>query len=115
MDPKTKRTLLFLIGCMGTRLALVWLAYKYPNLLRPMSFLALCISIGFMYIWARGLRQHPAEAGGEKVWWNNLRPVHSLLWGTFAYMAFNKSPNAWKVLAVDVTLGFSAWASHRLL
>ena len=30
-------------------------------------------------------------------------------------MAFTESPNAWKVLAVDVSLGFGAWASHRLI
>ena len=108
----TKRTLEFLIGCMGSRVALVWLAYAYPHILRPM---ALCISSGFMYIWANGLRQNPAETGGEKVWWNDMRPVHSVLWGTFAYMAFNGSPNAWKVLALDVTIGFSAWVKHRIL
>jgi hypothetical protein len=62
---------------MGTRVALVYLAYKYPQFLRPMSFMALAISLGFMYIWANGLRQNPAEAGGEKVWWNDMRPVHS--------------------------------------
>ena len=42
MDPATKRTLLFLIGCMG-------------------------------------------------------------------------SPDAWKVLAVDVTIGFGSWVNHRIL
>ena len=115
MDPATKRTLLFLIGCMGSRLALVYLAYTYPQFLRPMSFMALAISLGFMYIWANGLRQNPAEAGGEKVWWNDLRPVHSILWGTFAYMAYNGSPDAWKVLAVDVTIGFGSWVNHRIL
>jgi hypothetical protein len=63
---------------MGSRVAIVYLAYKYPKLLRPLS-----ISIGFMYIWVNGLRQNPAEAGGEKVWWNDLRPVHSALLPTW--------------------------------
>jgi hypothetical protein len=111
----TKRILLFLIGCIGSRVALVLLAYNYPKLLFPMSFIALTISLGFMYIWVNNLRQHPAEAGGDKVWWNDMRPIHSLLWGTFAYMAYNGSPNAWKILALDVTLGFSVWVNHRIL
>ena len=41
MDLQTKRTLLFLIGCMGTRLSLVWLAYKFPQYLKLMGLLAL--------------------------------------------------------------------------
>ena len=51
---------------------------------------------------------------GVKVWWNDMRPVHSILWGTFAYMAYNGSHDAWKVLALDVTIGFSAWVNHRI-
>ena len=86
MDPATTRTLMFLIGCMGTRVALVYLAYKYPQFLRPMSFMALAISLGFMYIWANGLRQNPSEAGGGKGWWNGMRPVHPGLWGDFSHM-----------------------------
>ena len=72
MDNDTKRLLLFLFGCMGTRLALVWAAYKYPGLLRPMGFFALAISIGFMYIFVNGLRKTGVETFGDKIWWNEL-------------------------------------------
>ena len=49
-----KKTLLFLVGCMGTRLGLVWVSKTQPQLLQIMALLAACISFGFMYIWAMG-------------------------------------------------------------
>lgn len=106
---------LFLFGCMGTRLGLVWIAKNKPELLKPMALLAACISIGFMYIWANGLRKTGPETFGEQIWWNDLRPVHSLLWATFAVMAYQGSENAWKVLLLDVIIGFSAWVRHRIV
>jgi hypothetical protein len=116
MYKETKRLLLFLIGCMGTRLALVWAAYKYPGLLVPMGFFALAISIGFMYIYVNGLRETGVETFGEKIWWNDLRPVHSALYGLFAYMALNNmSEHAWKVLLLDVCIGFTAWLHHHAM
>jgi hypothetical protein len=109
------RTLLFLFGCMGTRLALVFLA-RQQRFLRPLGFLALAISIGFMYIWANGLRTTGIETGGERIWWNDLRPVHSMLYGLFAFMALNNmSEHAWKVLLLDVTIGFAAWLQHHAM
>jgi hypothetical protein len=115
MDVQTKRTLLFLFGCMGTRLAMVWVAYKYPKLLRPLGFAALIPAIGFMYIYMNGLRKTGVEVFGERIWWNDLRPLHALLWGTFAYMAINNMhEHAWKVLLLDVSIGFTAYLQHRL-
>jgi hypothetical protein len=110
-----KRMFLFLFGCMGSRLGLVWVAKNHPQLLKPMAFLAACISIGFMYIWANGLRKTGAETFGDKIWWNDLRPLHSVLYAVFAVMAYNGNENAWKVLLLDVTIGFSAWARHRIV
>jgi hypothetical protein len=36
------------------------------------------------------------------------------LYGIFAFMAYNGDENAWKVLLLDVTIGFSAWVNHKL-
>lgn len=115
MDNKTKRVLLFLFGCMGTRLALVWIAYKYPAALRPLGLAAILPAIGFFYIYVNGLRKTGPEVFGERIWWNDLRPVHGLLWGLFAYMALNNMrDDAWKVLLLDVTIGFLAFLQHHL-
>jgi hypothetical protein len=106
-----KRTLLFLVGCMGTRLSLVWLAKNYP---KPVALLAVCISFGFMYIWVNGLRKTGPETFGDPIWWNDLRPLHSLLYAIFAVLALNGNEHAWKVLLLDVIIGFSAWVNHRV-
>ena len=107
-----KRTLLFLFGCIGSRLALVLLAKNYPALL---ALPAACISFGFMYIWVNGLRKTGPETFGEKIWWNDMRPVHSLLWGLFAVLALMGNEQAWKILLLDVTIGFGVWVNHRLI
>ena len=109
-----KRLVLFLVGCMGSRLALVWIAKKYPEALIYMGIMGVCISFGFMYIWVNDLRKTGIETDGEKIWWNHLRPLHSMLWGIFAVMAFQRNQNAWKVLLLDVTIGFSAWLNQRI-
>lgn len=110
-----RRTLLFLVGCMGTRLALVWLAkHASTGRLRLMGIAALAISFGFLYIWANGLRKTGPETFGAPIWWNDLRPLHATTYAIFAWMALNGSPDAWKVLLFDVSIGFGAWVHHRL-
>ena len=108
-----KRTALFLFGCMGTRFALTFLAKTQPAILRPLGIAALVISIGFMTIWAFGLRKIGPEAGGP-VWWDNLRPVHSLLWALIAVFALYGDKNTWKILLADTLFGLSAWSLKRL-
>lgn len=109
------RTALFLFGCMGTRFTLTWLAKTYPQVvLKPLGIAALVISIGFMTIWAFGLRKTGVEVGGQPIWWNHLRPVHSLLWALFAVFALNGDRRAWMILLIDTLLGLSVWSLKRL-
>lgn len=115
MDVATKRLLLFLIGCIGMRSLFAYVA-KVASVgwLRVMGWLALIPAIGFMYIYLTGARQTGAEVFGEKIWWNSLRPVHALMYFTFAWLAINGVRGmAWKVLAADVVLGLSAFAANR--
>ena len=117
-----KRMFLFLVGCMGTRLALVWIVYKYTWLLPYMGVLAIGPAIGFMVIYFGGLRKTGPEVFGKTIWWDHLRPVHGLLYGLFAYLAImsmrvqNKTfaNHAWKVLLVDVIIGFVAFTMHHV-
>ena len=108
-----KRTALFLFGCMGTRFALTFLAKTQPAILRPLGIAALVISIGFMTLWAFGLRKIGPEAGGL-IWWDNLRPVHSLTWALIAVFALYGDKNTWKILLADTLFGLSAWSLKRL-
>lgn len=114
-----KRMALFLIGCMGTRLTLVWFAYSYPSILWYMGLIALIPAIGFFVIYFGGLRKTGAEVFGESIWWNHLRPVHGLLYLLFAYLALNKAYNlqqhAWKVLLLDTIIGLVAFVHHHFM
>ncbi len=106
-----KRMLLFLIGCMGTRFGLAFLAYAYRNSKRVMNVmgaLALGPAIGFTVIYLGGYRKTGAEVFGDKIWWNMLRPVHAMLYFTFSFMALSAAQyrkHAWMVLLLDACIG----------
>jgi len=116
MNNLQKRFLLFLIGCIGTRISFVLLS-KYINkeYLPYLGYLALIPVIGFFYIWITGVRKTGNEVFGEKIWWNNQRPFHGLMYGLFAYSAINKYENAWIFLLIDVTFGLINFLRHHLL
>ena len=79
MNHLQKRFLMFLIGCIGVRTLFVIIA-KYINTkyFKYLGYIALLPAIGFMYIYLTGSRKTGAETFGEKIWWNDLRPIHSI-------------------------------------
>ena len=100
---------LFLVGCMGARLLLAYVAKQANKTwLRYMGFIALLPAFGFLTLFLTGARKN-VGAFGEKIWWNSLRPVHSLLYFLFAYSAIQGNPQAWIYLLIDVMIGFSAF------
>ena len=115
MNTTHKRILLFLIGCIGTRLLFVYAAKNASlQMLKYMGYLALIPAIGFSYIYLTGSRQTGAEVFGEKIWWNNLRPVHGFLYILFAYNAINGNKNAWIYLLIDVLFGLFSFLDYHL-
>ena len=44
-----------------------------------LGYLALLPATEFIYIYLTGSMKTGAESFGEKIWWNNLRPIHSIL------------------------------------
>lgn len=110
MNNIQKRFLLFLIGCIGLRSLFVVIAKNIDIKYLPyLGYLALLPTLGFIYIFATDSRKTGAEVFGGKIWWNNLRPVHALLYGLFAYNAINKNHNAWIYLLIDVLIGLSSF------
>jgi hypothetical protein len=86
MNTVQKRFLLFLVGCIGTRSLFVYLAKNASTqILMYMGYLALLPAIGFIYIYISGARKTGGEVFGEKIWWNDLRPLHSVLYFIFAF------------------------------
>ena len=114
MNTTQKRFLLFLIVCIGTRSLFVYLA-KNANktYLQYMGYLSLLPAIGFFYLFLSGARKTGAEVFGDKIWWNDLRPVHGFLYLLFSYNAINGNLNAWMYLLVDVIIGLVSFLSFH--
>ncbi len=114
MNNIQKRILLFLIGCIGTRTLFVIMAkYINKNYLPFMGYVAIIIALGFSFIYLTGSRQTGPEVFGDKIWWNNLRPVHAMLYFIFAYLAITKNDYSWVPLLIDVTIGLTAFLYYH--
>lgn len=94
--------LLFFFICIPVRILMA-----YYNSYLPLSVTAF-ISIGFMSIYLFDLRKTAAETFGGVMWWNNLRPVHSILYGAFTVFSYYQYDKAWMFLGLDVSIGLVA-------
>lgn len=109
-----KRFALFLIGCIGSRTVLAYLAaIANKQWLTIMGYFALAPVLGWIYIIVTGSRKTGAEVFGDKIWWGDLRIIHATLYALFAYYAINGDSSAWRFLAVDVVFGLSAFLWHH--
>jgi hypothetical protein len=116
MNTIQKRFFLFLIGCIGTRLFLVYIAKNLDTkLLRYMGYFGLFPAFGFIYIYLTGIRQTGPEVFGDKIWWNNLRPIHALFYILFSYNAINGNKSAWIYLFIDVVFGLISFLTYHLI
>jgi hypothetical protein len=114
MNHLQQRFLLFLIGCIGIRSLFVIIArYINTKYLKFLGYLALVPAIGFIYIYLTGTRKTGAEVFGEKIWWNNLRPIHSILYFLFAYNAIIGNKQSWIYLLVDVLIGLISFLIYH--
>jgi hypothetical protein len=110
MNNIQKRFSLFLIGCIGVRSLFVIISKNASTKVLPyLGYLALLPAIGFLYIYLTGSRKTGGEVFGEKIWWNDLRPIHSLCYFLFAYNAIRGNTGAWIYLFVDVMIGLIAF------
>jgi hypothetical protein len=114
MNTIQKRFLLFLFGCIGTRSLFVYLAKNVnTTYLQYMGYLSILPAIGFFYLFLTGSRKTGAEVFGDKIWWNDLRPIHGILYLLFAYNAINGNTFAWIYLLVDVIIGLVSFLSFH--
>lgn len=113
MNQLRKRFILF-IFCIVLRTWFVIISKNINKKYLPyLGYLALVPAIGFLYIFISGSRKTGLEVGGGKIWWNNLRPIHGILYLLFAYFAIRNKNFAWIFLLVDVVIGIIAFIFHH--
>lgn len=116
MNELQQRFLMFLFGCIGVRSLFVIIAkYIDPKYLKYLGYLALLPATGFLYIFLTGSRKTGPEVFGEKIWWNDLRPIHSILYFLFAYNAIIGNTQSWIYLLIDVLFGLISFLTHHYL
>lgn len=115
MNNIQKRFLLFLLGCIPTRILLTYLVYSLPpKYLKILGYLLLLPAIGFTYIYLTNSRKTGGETFGSPIWWNSLRPIHAVLYVSAAYYAINNmNKEAAIALGIDVTIGLSSFLYYH--
>ena len=109
-----KRFLAFLLLCIPTRIIIALIAKYINNKYLPyLGYLAILPAIGFAYIFIFGKRKRGGETFGQKIWWNNLRPIHSFVFALFAYLAISKNQNSYIVLFADVFIGLVSFLYYH--
>lgn len=102
--------------CIIVRSLFVLLAKSIDNkYLSYLGFLSLLPALGFTIIYLGKLRVKGPETFGENIWWNDLRPLHAILYFTFAYFAINKNKDSYKILLLDVILGLIAFLNYHYI
>ena len=109
-----KRILLFLGLCIPARIGLVFLAKMLPNQYLPyMGAVTLIPAMAFLIIYLFDLRKTGMETFNQPIWWNQLRPVHSILYGSFSYMAYNQHKYSYIPIAIDTILGLCSFLYYH--
>ncbi len=100
------------IFCILTRLIVVYIA-KTINIeyLSYLGYITLLPAIGFIYIYITKSRKRGIEVGNKKIWWNQLRPIHSIIYFIFSIAAIHNH-NLWYLLLLDVIIGLIAYIIH---
>ena len=109
----TKSEYLFAFLCIPSRIILALLARDRLTSGEgiPMWARVLAIAVGFSFLrlWLNpGLRPTGPETFGKPIWWNSVRPIHAILWISFAIAALMDKEYAWKFLAADVIIGLTS-------
>jgi hypothetical protein len=92
----------------------VLIALKTPKKYLPyLGMLAIIPAIGFLTIYMGGYRKRGMEVFGKKIWWNNLRPIHAILYSIFSYLAIMKNNNSYIPLLMDVIIGLVSFIYHH--
>lgn len=118
VSTNTMRWLLFIFGCIPTKLFFATLSYIFCTnfiIQRTIAIFTWIIAFGFLIIWWFNLRTRGIETFGHRIWWNNFRPIHAFLYIIAGYYSWFQNPRASIILLFDVSLSIFLFASHRLI
>ena len=105
---------IFLI-CLTVRFSLAYFSYVLPSVkVRQLSYLALLPIIGWLNIIFFSPRDSGIEVPNGKIWWQNMRPVHVLMYIIFFLLAQFKTNLAWIPLFIDPLIGIGAWINNYI-
>lgn len=113
---KDSKVYLFLFGCIGVRTLLAMLAYKINVKYLPyLGMFAVFVAFGLLFHFIFGTRKTGQESSAEnnRIWWNNYRPLHALMYLLFAYLAFQKDHRAYVFLVTDVLLALVLYSLYK--
>ena len=110
----------FLLGCIPTRVFIIYLTYliinkynKNNNYNLFLTLLLIIIGISFIYLYLTNSRLNAFEAGG-KTYWANYRIIHGFLYIVAGAMAYNKNKNAYIPLIIDLIMGILIFLNYRI-
>ena len=107
MIPKLSLIYLF---CLIVRTGLIYLAYlsvkaKNPNYSIVFTLIYLIFSVGFLYQFVFKPRQKGAF--DQYIWWDYLRPIHSIIYLFAAYFIYEKKMVFIPLLIADNLIGIT--------
>lgn len=114
----TYRMIIFLFGCIGLRLSIGLFARSFlchGLLCKILAYSLLIMGFGFLFIYFSGIREKGLETGGEKIWWNTLRPIHGILYIIAGYLlSTNQNILSSNVIIFDTLIGLLSWFNKRI-
>jgi len=111
---KIQKIFYYFLICISIRLYFAYLAKTTSKTnLKYMGYIAIGPAIGFMYMYFNKMRTVGDGAFKNKIWWSNLRPLHSILYALFAYNAIKGKSSAYMYLLIDVLIGIGAFLNNH--
>lgn len=118
MNNIQKRFLYYLLFCIGTRTVLTILAKNLTKeKVKYMSFITLVMGLGFLYIYTFGNERanNQLEWANAKIWWNDYRIIHGILYTSFSILGILKINKAWILLGLDTLLGLILFLHYHYI
>jgi hypothetical protein len=110
-EDKITRNIIFFFFCIGIRVLIPFIIKKKEIIKYKLIISLILFIIGFSFILIRATnsRKVGIETGNKPIWWDNLRPIHGLLYLLSSYFVYtDQIDRASKTLLFDVYFGLSA-------